>query len=312
MIGHIATRTSFGKLFRYLLHPNKKPRIIGGNCAGDVINELTPEFENCAAQRRSTQKPCKHFMIGFAPADGEVDDRTKAEIATAVVKGLGYTYNQYVVIDHHRDDPGHDWPHDHDHVHIVANAIAIDGTRTSDSWEMLRLQKILRELELAYNLTHIASSQPNSRRSPAHGQIRRYKKEMLDYQAGERDTPPSPIVSDRLQDLIDDASADQPTLTEFVRRLQKQGVSVRSRITNDGTVQGISYSYEGVCFPGYKLGPSSFPKLLQHRSIQYQPKRDLPTLQRANQGKGMELDDPQRQRQGEIKMTRHKSKSLEL
>jgi hypothetical protein len=311
MIGQISTGTCFGGLFRYLLHPDKKPRIIGGNCAGDVADELTPEFNNCADQRRTTQKPVKHFVVSFAPTDGKVDDRTKADIATAVVQGLGYTCNQYVVIDHHRDDPGHDWQHDHDHVHIVANGVALDGTRTADAWEMLRFQEILRELELTHNLTHITSSQQSSRRRPTHGQVQRYQKEMLAYQSGERDTPPSPIVSDRLQDLIDDASAEQPTLTLFVKRLQNLGVTVRSRISN-ATVQGISYSYARVCFPGHRLGVSSFPKLLQHRSIQYQPERDLPTLQRANQGKGMELDDPQRQRQGEIKMIRHKSKSLEL
>ena len=40
-----------------------------------------------------------------------------------VVNGLDYTNNQYVVISHGRNDPGHDWNHDHDHVHIALNMI---------------------------------------------------------------------------------------------------------------------------------------------------------------------------------------------
>ncbi|MDY7016536.1 MAG: relaxase/mobilization nuclease domain-containing protein [Cyanobacteriota bacterium] len=241
MIGHIETGEDFGGLFRYLLDSAKKPRIIGGNAAGENPEELTPEFNNCADQRRTVRKPVKHLMVSFAPEDGEVADETKAQIADAVIEGLGYTDNQYVVIDHHRDDPGHDWNHDHDHIHIVANAITITGQRTPDSWEKYRMQEILRELEIAHNLALCASSWEKSRRSPSHGQVQRYKKEQRQYEAGERDAPPEQSISEKLQDLIERASRNRPTMSEFIGRLQQQGVEVRARITRNSVVQGMSY-----------------------------------------------------------------------
>ncbi|MDY7015354.1 MAG: relaxase/mobilization nuclease domain-containing protein [Cyanobacteriota bacterium] len=275
MIGHIETGEDFGGLFRYLLDPAKKPRIIGGNAAGERPEELTPEFNNCADQRRTVKKPVKHLMVSFAPEDGEVSDETKAQIADAVVEGLGYTDNQYIVIDHHRDDPGHDWNHDHDHIHIVANAITITGQRTRDSWEKYRMQEILRELEIAHNLALCASSWEKSRRSPSHGQVQRYKKEQKQYEAGERDAPPEQPVSEKLQDLIERASRDRPTMSEFIGRLQQQGVEVRARITRNSVVQGMSFRLEGVKFPGHRLGDASFPKLVQKRGVRYEAHRDL-------------------------------------
>ena len=118
MIGHIEHGSDFGGLFRYLLAEDKGARIIESNAAGRTPGELTQEFNNCADQRRTTKKPVKHLILSFSPEDGYVSDEVKARIATEAVEELGYTYNQYVVVDHHRSDPGHDWNHDHDHIHI--------------------------------------------------------------------------------------------------------------------------------------------------------------------------------------------------
>ena len=132
MIGHIEHGSDFGGLFRYLLADDKGARIIGGNSAGRNPLELTQEFNNCADQRQTTTKPVKHFIISFAPEDEYVSDEVKARIAKSSVQELGYTYNQYVVVDHHRSDPGHDWNHDHDHIHIAVNMITLENT---NSWQ---------------------------------------------------------------------------------------------------------------------------------------------------------------------------------
>ena len=132
MIGQIEHGSNFGGLFRYLLATDKGARIIGGNAAGETIEQLTQEFNNCADQRRTTTKPLKHFILSFAPEDGEVSDNLKQEIATQAIQRLGYIDNQYVVIDHQRQDPGHDWNHDHDHIHIAVNMITLEGQRVDD------------------------------------------------------------------------------------------------------------------------------------------------------------------------------------
>ena len=125
MIGNLETGRNFGGLFQYLLASDKNARIIGGNVAGTSVKELTQEFNYCADQRRSTTKPVKHLILSFAPEDGHVSDEVKIRIAEKAVNGLGYIDNQYVIINHDRNDPGHDWNHDHDHIHIVVNMVTI-------------------------------------------------------------------------------------------------------------------------------------------------------------------------------------------
>lgn len=309
MIGHTENGSDFGGLFRYLLNPAKQPRIIKGNVFGRTPAELIPEFNNCADQRRTVKKPVKHLMVSFAPEDGEVAALTKAQIADAVVIGLGYTRNQYIIIDHHRNDPGHDWNHDHDHIHIVVNMITFDGRRIDHGWERLKIQEILRELEIAHNLTQIASSWDKSRRSPSHGQVQRYKKETRQYEAGVRDKPPEQPVSEKLQDAIERASRNCPTMSEFISRLQRHGVEVKARITRNLVVQGISYSLEGVKFPGHRLGDASFPKLVQKRGVRYEAHRDLPALRKATVGENQPPPENQRLRS---KRKKKRNAQLEL
>jgi hypothetical protein len=122
LIGKISTSQSFDGLFRYLLKPEKQAYIVGGNVISTNASDLSQEFNWIARSRPTTAKPVKHLIIGFAPADGEVSDEIKAKIAFAVVQKLGYTNNQYIAIAHRRNDPGHDWTHEHDHIHIVVNA----------------------------------------------------------------------------------------------------------------------------------------------------------------------------------------------
>jgi len=299
MIGQIRTGSNFGGLFRYLLSPEKGARILGGSAFGQTPAELTSEFNQCAKQRGTTQKPVKHIMVSFAPGDGEVSDEVKVTIGERVTLGLGYTDNQYIIIDHHRDDPGHDWNHIHDHFHIVSNMITLDGRRVDHGWEKYKTQEILRNLEKEFNLTQVASSWETDRKCPTHGQTQRYKKEKKQYEAGLRDVPPQPPVSEKLQDLIEYICALQPTMTEFVKRLQQQGVEVRPKITRNNIVQGISYCLDGVSFQGNKLGSASFPKLQILRGVDYDPERDLPALKKAAAGLRVESSANDNQLQSE-------------
>ncbi|MGV2829334.1 relaxase/mobilization nuclease domain-containing protein [Myxosarcina sp. GI1(2024)] len=210
MIGHIEHGSDFGGLFRYLLAEDKGARIIGRNAAGRTPSELTQEFNNCADQRRTTKKPVKHLIISFAAADGYVSDEVKARIATEAVEELGYTYNQYVVVDHHRDDPGHDWNHDHDHIHIAVNMITLDGNRVDDWQDKRKFEEILRQLELTEQLTTVAPSKKRKRKALSHGQTQRIKREIKEFKEGERTALPEIPLSIKLQAAIDKASEDKP------------------------------------------------------------------------------------------------------
>ena len=302
MIGHIEHGSDFGGLFRYLLAEDKGARIIGGLAAGRTSSELTQEFNNCADQRRTTKKPVKHLIISFAAADGYVTDDVKARIAKSAVEELGYTYNQYVVVDHHRDDPGHDWNHDHDHIHIAVNMITLDGKRVDDWQDKRSFEEILRQLEVREQLTPVVSSKQRKRKALSHGQTQRIKREIKELKSGDqlcwyaernRTLIPEIPLSIKLQAAIDKASEDKPDLTTFVGRLQHLGIDVRPTISDKGRKR-ISYRLEDLKVRGSKLHNGSFPKLIDQRGVDFDLKRDGPAMDAAVLGQRVSIPQSKR------------------
>jgi hypothetical protein len=92
------------------------------------------------------------------------------------------------------------------------------------------------------------------------------------------------LVSEKeqLKVLIGDAAKEKPTMTEFVRRLQANGVQVRANIARTGHVSGISYRLDRVAVKGSGLGRAySFEGLQKEQGVRYDRARDLPALERA-------------------------------
>lgn len=296
MIGKITTGSNFDRLFRYLLKDDKQARLIGGDrlLLEPNAKELASQFNWIASTRPTTKKPVKHLSIGFAPTDGVVDDSIKVAISEAVVNGLGYTNNQWIAIAHGRNDPGHDWQHDHDHIHIVINAIDFNGERVSDSFDKTRLEKILRELEKEYDLTTVVSShecdraaprRSRDRQRPKTNQLKRYQRESRKYPDK---TPEIPMMA-KLEAAIDVASRDKPTMTSFIGRMQQLGIDVRPRITEKGRKR-ISYRLGNFKVRGVPLHNGSFPKLISERGIDFDEVRDNPAIDAAYHGRSVEID----------------------
>ncbi len=290
MIGKIITGSSFDGLFEYLFKDGKEAEIIGGDrvLLEPNATELASQFDWIASTRPTTKKPVKHLSIGFAPADGEVDDSTKLAISEAIVNKLGYTNNQWVAIAHGRNDPGHDWQHHHDHLHIVINGIDFNGDRVSDSFDKTRLEKILRELEVEHKLTKVVSSHQCNRQRPKTNQLQRYQRECRKHP----NTAPEIPVMAKLEAAIDFASQDRPTMTSFIGRMQQLGIDVRPYISDKGRKR-MSYRLGDFKVRGSKLHNGSFPKLLSERGIDFDEVRDIPAIKAAYQGKLVEIDNKQ-------------------
>ena len=290
MIGKIITGSSFDGLFEYLFKDGKEAEIIGGDrvLLEPNATELASQFDWIASTRPTTKKPVKHLSIGFAPADGEVDDSTKLAISEAIVNKLGYTNNQWVAIAHGRNDPGHDWQHHHDHLHIVINGIDFNGDRVSDSFDKTRLEKILRELEVEHKLTKVVSSHQCNRQRPKTNQLQRYQRECRKHP----NTAPEIPVMAKLEAAIDFASQDRPTMTSFIGRMQQLGIDVRPYISDKGRKR-MSYRLGDFKVRGSKLHNGSFPKLISKRGIDFDEVRDIPAIEAAYQGKSVEIDNKQ-------------------
>lgn len=274
MIGNITKGTDFGGLFRYLLKANKDAQIVGGNVGGSEPHELAAEFLAFSRLNERVKNVVTHISIGFATEDGVIDPVAQERIGTRIIEEMGYGHAQYLIVSHGRNDPGHDEKHHHDHFHLVANSVALDGKFVHDRLNYPRLEKILRQIERDEGLKQIESSWEVKKHAPTHGQTQRYKREVREVAEGIRETATLP-VSERLQMAIDTAAARNKTVVEFARQLAELGIRTQFKVTRTGKVQGISYGLEGVSYQGNQLYDASLPKLQSVRGLTFNPVQDV-------------------------------------
>ena len=148
---------------------------------------------------------------------------------------------------------------DHDHVHIVASRIRItDGTTVSDSWDYVRSEKLIREIENKYELTPTVSSNQKLKRGTTSGEMR------LIERTGEAS------IKTKLIQIIDAETEKPATMPELVNQLKDRGIDAKITVTRTGKIRGISYQLDGVATSGTHLGKAyTFPGLQKHRQISY-------------------------------------------
>jgi hypothetical protein len=251
---------------RHGLHPEHQPEIVGGNMAGRTSSELSREFDAVRQLRPDIRKPVEHVSLSFAPGERPLSNEEMTRIADEYLKRRGHDLDrlQYLVV-RHRDK-------EHQHCHVLLNRIRTDGSVVPQPYrEYLRSKEACRALEREFGLRQVQERPQFGERAPTRAEDR-----MI------RDRG---VVSEKeqLKALIRDAAKDQPTMSEFVRRLEAQGVQVRANIAKTGHVSGISYCLDRIAVKGSGLGRAySFLGLQKEQGVRFDPKRDLEALARAS------------------------------
>jgi Relaxase/Mobilisation nuclease domain len=232
MISRTTHGSNFKGLLDYLLNPDKRPEIIANYMFGDNPTDLAQEFNEVASLRPTTKLPVRHISLSFAPGD-VVDRLDRESIVNRVTTHMGYDNCQFIGIAHHRDDPGHDLPHDHDHLHIVVNAVDVYGQRVSDSWDRFKIQPILRDIERDFGLQPVKNSWE-------------LKQEKI------HTTSPDLEISQ----LVDRSLENCSDLETWLARLEESQIDVRFALTRDDKVNGITYLQDGKAYKGSEIGIS--------------------------------------------------------
>ncbi|MBD6620425.1 hypothetical protein FNW02_32745 [Komarekiella sp. 'clone 1'] len=266
MIGKQTKGRGFRKLLDYL-ESRENAQLIGGNMSGRNARELAREFRLSRQLNSDADRVVYHVSLSAAKGD-LLDDEKWKEIGSRYMKEMGFDANQFVIFRHHNTDD--------DHIHIAASRIRMDtGRVVHDSWDYVRSEKVLRQIELDYELVQVIGSREKLNRTPSTGQIRRIIREQSEFAEGRRDTPPERTIKEQIQQTIDSASVDNPLMPEFIMRLQVSGISLKTGFTRNGKSKGISYEKDGQAFSGTQLGAAyTFPGLQKHRGVDYQAQRD--------------------------------------
>ena len=300
MIANQKKNASFRSTLEYVLG-KEEAALLDTNMGGRTPRQLASEFAAARRHRPSLKRACAHVVLSIPHRDADhslgsyhehLDDEQYVEIAHRWLKhmefrGEGLHDSQYLIARHLDTN--------HEHIHIIASRIRMDGSVVPDSWDYRRSEVVVRQLEKEFGLeaTPCSNERVANRVREEHGietnvsERRALTKRQKHHASG------SPPVTQRLADLIDEVCSDFPTVTQLIARLQHQGVKVYPSFSTKGLFkEAIAFELDGVKVAGNKLGNAySFPGLIRKRGVDYDPERDKPALVAALSGEVVQLQD---------------------
>jgi Relaxase/Mobilisation nuclease domain len=123
-------------------------KLIGGNMANVQPIGLAKEFDFFRRLNPAVDRCMYHASLSLPPPE-HMESADWHTLAQKYLQQMGFDDNQYVVVRH--------CDRAHDHVHIIASRIKLDGSCVSDSWDHYRIQAVIRELEQEFNLAPVES-----------------------------------------------------------------------------------------------------------------------------------------------------------
>ncbi len=300
MIVNQKKNASFRSTLEYVLG-KEKSTLIDTNMGGETPRQLAAEFAAARRLRPNLKRACGHIIISIPHRNADhlkgeyhehLDDEQYVAIAQRWLIGMkflgeGLSCSQYLIARHHDTL--------HEHIHIIASRIRMDGSVVSDSWDYLHSEVIVRQLEKEFGLEATpCSKELVASLARASG---------IETTVSDRSAPTrrqkhydsdKPTVKQRLASLIDEACSDSPTVTQLIGRLQHKGVIVHPQFSTRGLFKdAIAFELDGVKVAGNKLGSAySFPGLLRKRGVSYSKERDNPALLAALSGEVVALKEP--------------------
>lgn len=246
-----------GKGFRGALAydlDTEKGRVIGGNMAGQTVDELTAEFGQIRKLRPNLQKAVLHVSLSAAPGE-KLSDAQWQSIGQKYLDGMGFKNNQYIMTRH--EDTSHE------HIHILANRITHDGQVVSDSHDYKRQSQIMRQIEKEYGLKVVEPNQETGRKGLRKPEIEK------SLRTGE------PNMRLILQDLAERAIKKSDGIVEYAKQLRAQGVVLIGTFQQGGQkLSGLVYEKDGFRFKGSDLGKSYTPSGLSKKGLVHEQKQN--------------------------------------
>ncbi len=247
MIGKQVKGKGFRGVLNYVLNPEKGV-LIGGNMDGLTARELAREFAESRKLNPELKRPVYHVSLSLPPGERMSDCEWK-QVADNYLESMGFKLSQCIVARHHDKD--------HDHIHIIASRIGLDGKTVSDSQDYKRSEETIRKIEREHGLSVVISSRKVERRGLTTGELRLALKTQ------------QPTIKMRLQEILDQETTHSSTMSIFANNLGRRGVKVIPNMAANGRISGISFELNGEIMKGSDLGRGYTFSGLQKRGIIY-------------------------------------------
>jgi len=144
MIGKVTIGKSFGGCVHYVMEKDKAELLRGYGVRSKNAEIATHDFNEIRKLKPSIQNAVWHASISFA-YDDKVDSQLMKKVAIQYIDRIGLNGHQYIAV-RHKDSK-------HQHLHIVANRIGMDGGVANDQWCKNRTARLCDKLEAELQLT---------------------------------------------------------------------------------------------------------------------------------------------------------------
>lgn len=148
MIGKIIKGRGFRGLAEYLLRGGRG-EIVAGPMAGRTPRELAAEFGRLRQLNPKLGKAVAHFSLSASPDDAPLSQDAWQSIAERFMGEMGFADAPWCAVVHHDTD--------HQHVHVMACRIDVNGKTVSDASDFRRAETAIRRIEADFGLIAVAS-----------------------------------------------------------------------------------------------------------------------------------------------------------
>ena len=276
------TGNGFSKAVSYALQEqkqlpeNQRAVVLEYSNVHGTSRDIGRQMRDIADDRDRVQKPVLHLQINFHP--DEKLGREEAERAVhAILKEVGISSDnhQYVLVQH-RDKA-------HDHYHVVANRVGMDGSLVSNERIIERLQVACDKVEQEQGLRRTEGrtvfydpSQEKgfryatSEEKKAHRA--KHKKTSLDKNPNKREQ--QVVIKNEVIKVLQDKKIN--TAAAFKNALEGRGIDVRLMGNKNG-ISGVSFKTDKISVKGSQIGAkwSDISKVLAHNSKTIPEKKSI-------------------------------------
>lgn len=235
MIAKISKGGSFRGALNYVLG-KEKAELIGGNMIGETARELSSEYGRIRQIKKDIEKPVYHVSLALPEGESFTPEQWQTVAADYLSQmGLDPSTHQYIVAQHQDTK--------HQHVHIIANRISLDGELFNVFRDQIKSKDVCRRLEAKYGLTEVSNEKKTYRAKTTQ------KERQMNKRTGR--TPEKVLVQEALNKLL---GGEKPTHRELISALEADGIIAIPNIASTGKMNGYSFQYGGRNYTGSQTG----------------------------------------------------------
>lgn len=292
------TGNGFSKAISYALQETKKypeqerAKVLELNQVYGSSKEMGKQMREVADDRKTVQKPVLHVQINFHP-DEKLSQEQAENVIDSILKDIGIEKDnhQYVVVQH-KDKA-------HDHYHVVANRVGLDGELLNDHRIKDRLQvacdKVEKEQDLRQTQNRTVTYDPSQERGFRYAtaeerQINKQQKQNKPVRdKNSKIMEQKNEIRDQLQTVLSTKEIDSPE--KLKAALEKRGIDVQFSENKKG-ISGISFKKNNISVKGSAIDHkwSDLSKVLEKNKdkaeqlTEIEPRASKPALAAKREG----------------------------